>query len=246
MTPTALPLQRGEYPPFLPSNFYDAPQYRAYARPAAPAPSAEPIAAREHKASRKTPPDLPSKARRGRPRIIQANSLKAYLQGYSSPGHALAKLPKLGNVVTGAVSLDYGKNAKPLGIKTALVLLRRLDVISTGAILEYIALSLRPCTERHAQRLAQCVRVIERAARPLKAEWPEPGLANELDAYTTMHSITPCSEQGCSICRPSVQVEQAWSLATEAEQCDLTGTDDFDSGNEDDWADLEDDLLGSD
>jgi hypothetical protein len=209
-------------------------------------PPAIPIAAPQQKAAKKTPQDLPAKARRGRPRIIQANSLKAYLQGYSSPGHALAKLPKLGHIATGAVSLDYGKNAKPLGIKTALVLLRRLDVMSTEAILAYMALSLRPCTERHAQRLAQCIRVIERAARSLKAEWPEPGLANELDSYTTMHSIAPCSEQGCSICRPSAQVEQAWSLTAEAEQDDLTGTDDFDATSEDDWADLEDDLFGSD
>lgn len=243
MNPTVSPLQHREYPPFLPSNFYDAPQYRAYAPPTLPA---APIAAPKHKAAKTTPQDLPTKVSRGRPRIIQANSLKAYLQGHSSPGHALAKLPKLGHIVTGAVSLDYGKNAKPLGIKTALVLLRKLDVISTEAILEYMALSLRPCTERHAQRLAQCVRVIERAARPLKAEWPESGLANELDSYTTMRSITPCSEQGCSICRPSAQVEQAWSLATVAEQDDLTRTDDFDAGNGDDWADLEEDLLGSD
>lgn len=30
MTNTALPLQRGKYPPFLPRNFYEAPQYSAH------------------------------------------------------------------------------------------------------------------------------------------------------------------------------------------------------------------------
>jgi hypothetical protein len=248
MTPTALPLQRSEYPPFLPLNFFEAPQYSAYA-PALPAASVVPTAPPPKRLASAASPKSPSKAgRKGRPPIIHTNALKPYLQSFSSPGHALAKLPRLGSIATGAVSLDYGKNAKPLGIKTALVLLRRLDVISTESILEYMRLSLRPCTERHAQRLAQCIRIIERAARAAKSEWPEPGHVDDADLYTTMHSIVPCSEQGCSICRPSAEVEQAWSLtaAEPDDPADTFATVDFDTANEDGWADLEDDLFGSD
>lgn len=248
MTPIALPLQRGEYPPFLPLNFYEAPQYSAYAPPSPAAPIV-PAAPAPKRRAKKVSSKSPAEARRrGRPAIIHTNALKPYLQSFSSPGHALVKLPRLGSIATGAVSLDYGKNAKPLGIKTALVLLRRLDVISTESVLEYMRLSLRPCSERHAQRLAQCVRIIERAARTVKSDWPEPGHADEADSYMTLHSIVPCSEQGCSICRPSVGVEQAWSL-TAAEQDDPTdsfATVDFNTTNEDGWADLEDDLFCSD
>jgi hypothetical protein len=115
MTPTALPLQRGEYAPFLPSNFYEAPQYSAYAPPLPSAPVG-PAAPAPKRLASKASPESPAKAgRRGRPPIIHTNALKPYLQNFSSPGHALAKLPRLSSIATGAVSLDYGKNAKPLG-----------------------------------------------------------------------------------------------------------------------------------
>ncbi len=248
MTPTALPLQHGEYPPFLPSNFYEAPQYSAYAPPSPAAPVVPAAPAPKRRASKASPKSPAKPGRRGRPPIIHTNALKPYLQSFSSPGHALAKLPRLGSIATGAVSLDYGKNAKPLGIKTALVLLRNLDVISTESILKYMRLLSRPCTERHAQRLGQCIRIIERAARTAKSEWPEPSHVDAADSYTTVHSIVPCSEQGCSICRPSAEVEQAWSLAV-VEQNESTGTFatvGFDATNKDGWADLEDDLFASD
>jgi hypothetical protein len=111
-----------------------------------------------------------------------------------------------------------------------------------------MALSLRPCCERHAQRLAQCIRIIERAARAAKNEWPAPGQVDAADPYSTVHSIVPCSDQGCAICRPSAEVEQAWSLAA-AEQDDPTSTSatrNFEATSDDDWADLEDDLFAAD
>lgn len=197
MTPIALPLQRSEYSPFLSLNFYEAPQYSTYAPPL-PAVPAVPAAPTPKRRANKVSSKSPAKAgRRGRPPIIHTNALKPYLQSFSSPGHALAKLPRLGSIATEAVSLDYGKNAKPLGIKTALVLLRRLNVISTESVLEYMRLSSRPCSERHAQRLAQCIRIIERAARTAKSEWPDASHVDEADSYTTVHSIVPCSEQDC-------------------------------------------------
>lgn len=192
---------------------------------------------------------MPVKAkRRGRPPIIRTNSLKAHLQGYSSPGHALAALPELGHIVTGAVNLDYGKNANPLGMKTALVLLRHLDVISTETILEYMELSLRECCERHAQRLAQCLRIIERATRTAKAQWPEPDERQSSDAHATVHNIVPCSEQGCPVCRWPAAVEHAWDL-TAAEKDELTNpsaTIGFGASDEDELLDPQDDLCSSD
>lgn len=82
----------------------------------------------------------------------------------------------------------------------------------------------------------------------MKSEWPEPGHFDEADSYTTVHSIVRCSEQGCSICKPLAEVEQAWSLAA-AEldgPTDTFATADLDATNEDGWADLEDDLFASD
>jgi hypothetical protein len=111
-----------------------------------------------------------------------------------------------------------------------------------------MALSLRPCCERHAQRLAQCIRIIERAARAANNEWPAPGQVDAADSYATVHGIVPCSEQGCSVCRRSAEVEQAWNLAA-TEQDDPTNTattGDLDATSDDDWADLEDDLFASD
>jgi hypothetical protein len=251
MKHTALLRQNGEYSPLFPLEFYEAPQYGTYTPSALEqvAPATPTASTPKRRYSKGASPKLPTKTkRRGRPPIIQANSLKAYLQGYNSPGHALAKLPKLAHIVTGAVSLDYGDNAKPLGMKTALVLLRSLDVISTETVLEYMDLSLRPCCERHAQRLAQCIRIIERATRATKNEWPAPGQVDEADSYATVHRIVPCSDKGCAICRPSAEVEQAWSLAA-AEQDDPTSTSatrDFEATSDDDWADLEDDLSASD
>lgn len=242
MTPTALPLPRGEHSSFLPPSFYEAPQHSTYTPPLPAAPTPK-----KRTTSKKASPDSPVIAkRRGRPPIIHSNSLKPYLRSYSSPGHALWRLPLLGHIVTGAVNLDYGDNEKPLGMKTALALLRSLDVISTEAILEHMERSMRPCCERHAQRLAQCLRIIERAARAATSKWPVAD--HELDPYATSHNIVPCSAQGCSVCRPSAEVEHAWSLAA-AEQDDLTNTfatvsDETVTG--DGWADQEDALFDAD
>ena len=244
MTQPCLPLQHSGQPQFLPYNQYEVPHHAEYREQV----SAIRLTQRPRKAKALANSTAKPKPR-GRPAIVHVNSIKPYVQSFSSPGHALAKLPQLSNIVTGAVSLDYGNNSKPLGIKTVLVLLRRLDEIKSEAIEEYMLLSLRQCTQRHAQRLAQCLRVIERAAACVaKDQWPAPDVVNEADVYQTAHSIVPCSEQGCAVCRETVAVTQAWSL--ESAECgsttDTLPTADIDVENEDGWADLEDPLFDAD
>lgn len=241
MTQTSLPLQRSSHPPFLPCNCYEVPQHAEYQAQVPPPTPAR----RLHKA----PANSTAKPKpRGRPAIVHANSLKPYLQSFSSPGHALHKLPKLSDIVTGAVSLDYGDNAKPLGIKTVLVLLRRLDEITSEAIQEYMRLSLRSCTQRHAQRLAQCLRVVERAlSRVAKSEWPDPSMIDEADTYRTVHLIVPCSEQGCAVCRYMAEVTEAWSLTSaDKDATSFSTSPTLDTADVDGWSDLEDDLFAPD
>ena len=144
------------------------------------------------------------KTGRGAPRKIRANSLKPYLQGFNSPGHALRHLPNFDNIVTGAVNADFGSNTRPLSKKLVITLLQRLDVITAKAVQEYMHLTLRRCSERHAQKIAQCLRVIEHAARAVaETQWPSPGTANEPGTFTAASYITPCGSETCVICSGS-------------------------------------------
>jgi hypothetical protein len=208
MNQLTLPQQSGKYSAFLPRNFYEAPQYASYApRTRALALSTpQPVVAKTV---------APSKGKqRGKPATIHANSLKKYLGSYSSPGHALAELPQLDNIVTGAVNLDFGGNTRPLSKKTVLVLLRRLDVISTANVQEYMLLSLRQCTERHAQRIAVCLRVIEQAASKIApAKWPNRSPLDETDMYRPVSYIAPCGNRACTVCSGAA-MRNAWSLVT--------------------------------
>jgi hypothetical protein len=134
------------------------------------------------------------KRKRGRPATVHANTLKPYLQGFSAPGFALASLPSFDSIVTGAVNLDMDGNTRPLSKKLVVSLLQRLDVISAEGVREYMHLTSRQCSERHAQKIALCLRVIERAAATAAAtKWPAP------PAY----EIEPCGREGCSVCSRS-------------------------------------------
>jgi len=242
MTHTALPLHCVNYPALLPPSFCEA----SYNEVNAKSPQRVRLAPRSNRKATRTSIQTLAKPRgRGRPPLVRTNTLKNYLEAYSSPGHALAKLPHLSDIVTGAVNLDYCKNTRPLSIKTVIVLLRRLDMISTQLILDDMQLSLRHCSERHAQRLAMCLRIIERAAQTVKCKWPEPSHIDEADSYTAMRTIVPCSEQGCLICRSSANVEQAWSLSEiiEDHQQMSFELDGVEVSAEDDWADLENNDL---
>lgn len=130
-------------------------------------------------------------SKRGRPSTVQTNSLKPYIAGFGAPGFALASLPCLDRIVTGAVNLDMESNTRPLAKKVVVSLLQRLDVISTQAVREYMHLTLRQYSERHAQKIALCLRVIETAAAPIaKTQWPAP----------PTYEIESCGRENCSVC----------------------------------------------
>jgi hypothetical protein len=112
------------------------------------------------------------KKKRGRPPTVHTNSLKACLSAFDAPGFALAGLPRLNEIVTAAVNLDMDGNTRPLSKKLVISLLQRLVVISAEGVREYMHLTLRQCCERHAQKIALCLRVIETAAATVaKTEW---------------------------------------------------------------------------
>lgn len=222
MTQTRLlPPQRGSFPPFLPYNFYEAPQYAQY-RPADTTTLAPLVAVsvgtdvaieppvvrmkrrsevtrqvtreRQQRAEEihgwldnqlliaentvaevtdvtaKTTPcgsdrlalisavTTPTKKGRGRPKKIVANRLKPYLQNFIYAAQALERLPDFDNIVTGAVHLDAGNNTRPLSKKMMVSLLQVLDEITTDTVQQALHGSVR-----HAQRIAQCLRIIERA-----------------------------------------------------------------------------------
>lgn len=136
-----------------------------------------------------------SKKKRGQPPKVHINSLKPYLAAFSAPGFALAGLPFLDKIVTGVVNLDMDGNTRASAKKLTVSLLQRLDFISSQGVRDYMHLTLRPCCQRHSQKIAMYLRVIETAAAPIaKTLWPAP-LAYEID---------PCGRENCSVCtRPA-------------------------------------------
>jgi hypothetical protein len=200
MNQTDLPLQRGDYPPFLPYTFYEAPQYAAY-RPAtaitltkSPVPDIAESAERKDEAPTK-------KTGRGAPRKVRNNILKPHLLGFSHPGQSLNRLPQFDHIVTGAVNTDLGGNTRPLSKKLIITLLRRLDVISAEAVEAYMFVSMRQCTRRHAQKIAQVLRVtVHAAAKVAETQWPPPDEVSDDHAFSSGGYITPCGSGSCTIC----------------------------------------------
>jgi len=110
------------------------------------------------------------------------------------------------------VSTDFGSNTRPLSKKLVITLLQRLDVISTEGVQEYMHLTLRRCSERHAQKIAQCLRVIEHAAKVIAVtQWPSPGEASEHLTFDSTNYITPCGSDTCAICSGSTKQSWDWS-----------------------------------
>lgn len=99
-----------------------------------------------------------AKKARGAPKKIVPNRLKRYLKHFMFPRDALERLPMFDDIVTGAVK-DSGGNTRPLSKTMMVSLLQGLDEIAAGEIQNDTGLSLR-----HAQRIAMCLRIIERAA----------------------------------------------------------------------------------
>jgi len=81
-----------------------------------------------------------------------------YLEDYFFIADAIDDLPMLAHLIVGSSLLDYGGNTRPLSTSLLFMLLRNLDVISPAAVKDF-----RQCSTRHAQKLAQCLRVINTA-----------------------------------------------------------------------------------
>jgi hypothetical protein len=200
--PPPLP-HRNQQIPLLPYKPYDAPQRAPFTLDITPSDE------QDDEPKETVAPSKPTG--RGQPRKVRNNSLKPYLQGYNSPGHALYNLPQFDDIVTGTLKTDLGKNARPLSKKVVISLLQRLDVISTVAVQEYMHLTLRSCTERHAQKIAQCLRVIERGAKTLaETKWPPPGSVGDQFTFSSTNYITPCGSDTCAVCAGSP--EESWDL----------------------------------
>lgn len=119
----------------------------------------------------------PIQKKRGRPKKVVANRLKPYLQNFILAREALQALSGFDDIVHGAVRLDAGGNTRPLSKTMMVSLLQVLDEITTEAVRESIGGSVR-----HAQRVAMCLRVIERTAYkvaqihwyvPTEADWSD-------------------------------------------------------------------------
>lgn len=111
-----------------------------------------------------------TKKGRGRPKKIEVNRIKPYLQGFMFAGEALSELPMLDDIVSGTVIADAGGNTRPFSKKKMVRFLQNLDVISTEAIREEMQ-----CSLRHAQKVAMCLRIIERHAFEVAIKhWPLP------------------------------------------------------------------------
>lgn len=98
------------------------------------------------------------KKARGAPKKIAPNRLKPYLKNFMFPREALRRLSMFDDIVTGAVQ-DSGGNTRPLSKTMMVSLLQGLDHIAADAIKVQTGSSLR-----HSQRIAMCLRVIERTA----------------------------------------------------------------------------------
>lgn len=151
--------------------------------------------------------NTPSKKQgRGRPEKVIFNSLHCYLQGLSSPGHALSTLPHFDNIVTGAVNIDFDGNTRPFSKKLMITLLKRLDTISAKAVREYMHSTLRSCSLRHSQKIVQCLSIIINASKKIAEEQWSP--SGDFDEHGNHHSagyVTPCGNEDCSVCAGSVK-----------------------------------------
>jgi hypothetical protein len=101
-----------------------------------------------------------TKKPRGRPKKAEANRLKPYLQNFVFPKDALSALPMFDDIVKGAVVADAGGNTRPFSKSRMIRFLQSLDVISVEAIRQHEP----QWSLRHAQKVAMCLRIIERHA----------------------------------------------------------------------------------
>jgi hypothetical protein len=113
-----------------------------------------------------------TKKPRGRPKKIEVNRIKPYLQNFIFPKDALSTLPMFDDIITGAVVADAGGNTRPFSKSKMIKLLQSLDFISVEAIRQHEP----QWSLRHAQKIAMCLRIIERHAFDIaEVHWPPPG-----------------------------------------------------------------------
>jgi hypothetical protein len=104
-----------------------------------------------------------------------------------------------------------GGNTRPLSKKLVITLLRSLDVISTQTVQAYTLATMRQCTLRHAQKIAQVLRLIVNAtSKVAEAHWPPPGEAVDQHTFGSAGYITPCGSDTCAICAGSPQPNWDW------------------------------------
>jgi hypothetical protein len=109
-----------------------------------------------------------AKRGKGRPKKAEPNRLKPYIRHFTFPRDVLRRYPALDDLVRGAAVADAGGNTRPFAKNKFVHLLQCLDEISTEAVQAEMN-----CSVRHAQKVAMCLRSIERHAFPLaNGNWP--------------------------------------------------------------------------
>lgn len=111
---------------------------------------------------------------RGRPKKVFVNRLRPYLQDFTFPGDALSKLPMFDDVVAGVVVADAGGNTRPFSKSYMVSLLQKLEEISTESVLDEMQ-----CSERHAQKVAMCLRIIERHCFEIAQDYWTPAIETD-------------------------------------------------------------------
>lgn len=105
--------------------------------------------------------------------------------------------------------MDFGGNTRPLSKKLVITLLRRLDVISAEAVEAYMHATMRQCSLRHAQKIAQVLRIIiHAAAKVAEADWPASGEA--VDQHTIRSMQLPLTLSSTAYTLPSVLRITSW------------------------------------
>jgi hypothetical protein len=86
------------------------------------------------------------------------NSVKMYLDGYTSLDEASDDLPMLRDIIASVALLDLGGNTRPLNQNVLFWMLQHIDIITPEEVMNFML-----CGLRHAQKVAGCLRVIVNA-----------------------------------------------------------------------------------
>ena len=73
---------------------------------------------------------------------------------YCTLAEASEEFKFLDNIVVGVCNLDLGGNTRPLRLRTVYTILSTQPIITTAVVME-----AHQCSERHAQKIAACLRI---------------------------------------------------------------------------------------